>query len=130
MANRPRARGSCYKTVSTPLVHSCFITVRVKQLLFSALVDSGSHYNLASSALIRKLRLQVIPFTKNDECTKLFGASGAPLRLAGKCEFMLDIDSLKLPISVLVCSNLSEDLLIGRSFLNDSCAQLNFVEKL
>ena len=115
--------------MSTPLVHSCFITVRVKQLLISALVDSGSHYNLASSALIRKLRLQVIPFTKNDECTKLFGASGAPLHLAGKCDFILDIDSLKLPISVLVCSNLSEDLLIGRSFLTDSCAQLNFVDK-
>ena len=106
--------------MSTPLVHSCFITVRIKQVSFRALIDSGSYYNLVSSNLVRKLRLQIIPFSKTDECTKLFGASGAPLRLAGKCEFILDIDSLKLPISVLVCSNLSEDLLVGRSFLTDS----------
>ena len=121
---------SCYKIVSTQLESLCFITAKVNATSVKALVDSGSFFSLVSRRLIHKLKLPIVPFSKEDETTRLYGASGAPIHLLGKCELLLNISSLVLPISTFVCGNLSEDLLIGRSFLTDASANIDFKSKI
>ena len=115
--------------MSADLESLCFIKVKVNKLLVSALVDSGSHFSLISQRFFNKLRLTITPFSKDDECSKLYGAGGSPLKLLGKCDLLLDIESLVLPITVFVCANLTQELLLGRKFLAESYAQLDFPNK-
>ena len=94
-----------------------------------ALLDTGSYYSIISSNLAEKLKLDVRPFA-TDEDKALYGANGSPLRLAGKVEIMLDIQNLKTPQTLRVCDNLTENLILGRSFLEESGANINFTSKI
>ena len=56
----------------------------------------------------------------------LFSANGTQLRIVGTAEVLLNISELKIPHTLYVCENLSEPLLLGRSFLTDSSAVIDF----
>ena len=110
-------------------MNSSYITVRILGFRTRALLDTGSYYSIISLNLAKKLKLDVRSFTK-DEDKALFGANGSPMRLSGKVEIMLDIQNLKIPQTLRVCDNLTENLILGRSFLEESGANINFISKI
>ena len=59
----------------------------------------------------------------------LFSASGSQLSLRGTAEIMLEISGLKIPHTFYVCDNLSEQIILGRTFLDDSFAVIDFRNK-
>jgi predicted aspartyl protease len=92
-------------------------------------LDTGSYYSIISSKLAKKLNLKVEMFS-NDEDKALYGANGSPMKLLGKAEITLDIQNLRIPQTIRVCDNLTENLILGRSFLEESSANINFNSKI
>lgn len=56
----------------------------------------------------------------------LYSANGQMLRLLGTADVTLEIANLRIPHRIYICENLQEQLLLGRSFLSDSGAIINF----
>ena len=104
-----------------------YITLKLRGIKTRALLDSGSYYSILSVDLARRLRIKIEPITDETNHT-LFSANGTALRLEGTANVILDIAQLRISHEVCVCSNLSEQFLLGRSFLSQAGANLNFKE--
>jgi predicted aspartyl protease len=102
-----------------------YITLKLRGIKTRALLDSGSYYSILSVDLARRLRIKIEPITDETNHT-LFSANGTALRLEGTANVILDIAQLRISHEVYVCSNLSEQFLLGRSFLSQAGANLNF----
>jgi hypothetical protein len=48
------------------------------------------------------------------------------LKLLGTAEVLLDIENFKIPHTLFICQNLCESLILGREFLNDASAIIDF----
>jgi Reverse transcriptase (RNA-dependent DNA polymerase)/gag-polyprotein putative aspartyl protease len=109
------------------LSSASFITVKLNNTRLRALLDTGSHYSLLSEETARKLKVSVEPLS----CAQaLFSANGSPLNIAGQSTITLCISSLKVIIDVLIVKNLSEILILGRTFLQQGSAVLNFADNV
>jgi hypothetical protein len=75
--------------------------------------------------LARRLRIQPQPLTAETQ-QNLFSANGSMLKLLGTADLTLDISGLKIPHTVYICDNLNELMILGRSFLTDSSAVIDF----
>jgi hypothetical protein len=71
------------------------------------------------------LRLQIESLNSQTFQT-LFSANGQRLRLLGTADVVLEIANLRIPHKIYICENLHEQLLLGRSFLSDAGAIINF----
>ena len=92
------------------------------------LLDTGSHFSTISTHLAQRQRLNVKPGTYITRQNS-FSASGSQLNLRGTAEIMLEISGLKIPHTFYVCDNLSEQIILGRTFLDDSSAVIDFRNK-
>jgi hypothetical protein len=92
-----------------------------------ALLHSESYYTILSVDLARTLRGTIEPITEGTNHT-LFSANGTALKLEGTANVILDTAQLRILHEVYVCSNLSEQFLLGHSFLSQAGANLNFKE--
>ena len=52
------------------------------------------------------------------------------MNLLGKVEELVDIQNLKIPQTLRVCNNLTENLILGRAFLEESGANIDFNSKI
>jgi len=88
------------------------------------MLDSGSFYSLISQNLANRLRIKSNPLRPETE-QSLFSATGCKIKIK-RNGFELDISNLKIAHTVYICQNLSEDLLLGPSFLGDASAIIDF----
>jgi hypothetical protein len=102
-----------------------YITLKLRGVNTRALLDSGSFYSLISQNLANRLRIRSTPLTPETEHA-LFSATGSRLKLNGTADVTLDISNLKITHTVFICQNLNEDLILGRSFLSDASAIVDF----
>ena len=89
------------------------------------MIDTGSHFSLLSNFLAQRLHIKIQPMTPETH-QSLFSASGSRLQLLGTAEVTLDISGLKIPHTFYICENLAETAIIGREFLDDSSAVIDF----
>jgi hypothetical protein len=75
--------------------------------------------------MARRLRLKIMPLSDDSECV-LQSANGSPLELVGKADISLNISGLIIPHTVTVCRRLTENCILGRQFLAEASAVLNF----
>jgi hypothetical protein len=75
--------------------------------------------------MARRLRLKIMPLSDDSECV-LQSANGSPLELVGKADISLNILGLIIPHTVTVCRRLTENCILGRQFLHEASAILNF----
>jgi hypothetical protein len=115
----------CNATVTKSLSNSSCITLKINQTKTRCLIDSGSFHSIIAKHLAHRLRIKVQPLTEETQQT-LFSASGSQLRLIGTADVILNISELHIPHTLYVCENLSESLILGRSFLTDSSAVIDF----
>jgi hypothetical protein len=92
------------------------------------LIDTGSCLSLTSKFTAHRLHLHIQPLT--DETNQnLFSANGSQLKLIGTADVMLDISELKIPHTFYICENLTESVILGRTFLADASAVIDFKNK-
>jgi hypothetical protein len=115
----------CNATVTKSLSNSSCITLKINQTRTRCLIDSGSFHSIIAKHLAYRLRIKEQPVTEETQQT-LFSASGSQLRLIGTADVILNIYELQIPHTLYVCENLSEPLILGRSFLTDSSAVIDF----
>jgi hypothetical protein len=75
--------------------------------------------------MARRLRLKIMPLSEDSECV-LQSANGSPLELVGKADISLNILGLIIPHTVTICRRLTENCILGRQFLHEASAILNF----
>ena len=115
--------------MSTSLLNLSYINVKILGFRTRALLDTGSYHSIINSKLAKKLRLDVRAFAP-DEDKLLYGANGSPMNLLGKADTLIDMHNLKIPQTMRVCDSLTENLILGRSFLQDSEAKIDFCSKI
>lgn len=92
------------------------------------MIDSGSCESICSLRTAKRLHLKIQPLTEENS-KNLYTASGNKLELVGVCETNIDIEGLNIPHTIYVSTNITHTLLLGRTFLVDSSAELNFATK-
>ena len=97
--------------------------MKLQNTRLRSLLDTGSHHSLLCEDTARKLKVPIDPLTEKQS---LFSANGSPLQVIGQSTIALCISSLKVYIDVLIVKQLSEMLILGRSFLQQGSAVLNF----
>ena len=93
-----------------------------------SLIDTGSYFSLMNKQLAQRLHVKVQSMTQQTH-QNLFSANGSQLKLLGTAEVTLDISVLKIPHTFYVCENLNEQAILGRAFLDDSSAVIDFRNK-
>jgi hypothetical protein len=71
------------------------------------------------------MRLRIQPLTEETN-HNLFSANGTQLKLLGTADVTLDISELKIPHTFYICENLTESVILGRTFLADASAVIDF----
>jgi hypothetical protein len=89
------------------------------------LIDAGSCLSLASKSIAQRMYLRVQPLTEETN-HNLFSANGTQLKLLGTANVTLDISELKIPHTFYICENLTESVILGRTFLADASAVIDF----
>ena len=110
------------------LKHASFISIKIQGTKTRCLIDTGSHFSILSKYLATRLHVNIQPMSERNH-QALFSANGSQLRLVGMVETMLDISGLKIPHTFYVCDNLTEQAILGRSFLDDASAIIDFRNK-
>ena len=101
--------------------------MKLQNTKIRALIDTGSHFSLLSEDTARKLKLPIDPLIEKQA---LFSANGSPLQICGQSTISLYISSLKVLIDVLIVKRLSETLILGRSFLQQGSAVIDFANNV
>jgi gag-polyprotein putative aspartyl protease len=115
----------CNSTTTQPIIGGSYITLKIQNNRIRSIIDTGSHFSLIAHSVANRLRLKVEPL--NDQTYQtLFSANGHRLRLLGTADTVLEMSNSRIPHTIYVCENLHEQLLLGRSFLSDAGAIINF----
>ena len=115
--------------VTEQLSNTGYISIKLGKTHLKALLDSGSNYSLISWSLAVRLKLQVLPLAAEDnKC--LFSASGSRLEIIGKTKVTIGIglSGYCLQHELFVIKEVNEPILLGRIFLENSGAVINFRE--
>ena len=110
---------------SKSVSHGSYVTLSINRNRMKSLIDTGSHFSLMSSSTANRLRIRTEPMNAQN-CQSLFSANGEALKLVAIANVLLDFSKLRIPHTIYICQNLHENLLLGRQFLTESQAILNF----
>jgi hypothetical protein len=89
------------------------------------LIDTGSCLSLTSKFMAQKMNLRMQSLTEQSN-HNLFSANGTRLKVLGTADVTLDISELKIPHTLYICENLTESVILGRTFLADASAIIDF----
>lgn len=99
--------------------------VKINGVRTITLIDSGCHHNLISFQTAKKLKIKLKPENLQNG-PFLFAANGSSMNIIASADVIIAIATLKLPTTVLVVKNLNESIILGRAFLHETSAVLNF----
>ena len=85
---------------------------------------AGTTYSCVSLSLVNKLCLRKFIIRPNDS-QKIFSADGKPLKVLVVFEMSIDINELRIPLSLYVIRNLHHDMLLGLHLLAHTQAQID-----
>jgi hypothetical protein len=115
----------CNTTVSKHLHNWSYIALKVSGNKTRASLGSGSFHSILSAELARRFRIKSEPLTEETDHA-LFAANGSTLKLLGRAHVTLDVNQLRLQHEVIISPNVSEPFILGRYFLFDAGAVLDF----
>jgi len=93
-----------------------YLNCRIGRTSVKGLLDSGSFYNIVCQELCDSLRIPISP-QQPFESDQLFSANGSQLNVLGTAEIDIRVSGLLLPINVFVVSKLTDQLILGTSFM-------------
>ena len=91
-----------------------FVPAKVGNIQVSALLDTGSGYDIISEETARKASLPILPDTAN---LPLGSVDQSPLRCLGIVETFVKFSNIKIPTQAYVISGFIQDILLGRRTL-------------
>lgn len=91
----------------------------------TALVDTGADYSVMSGELCRRLRKVTTQWDGPDIRT----AGGHLVRPIGRCTARIEINGLRCPVTFVVLSKCSRDIILGMDFLSDCSAVIDFTDR-
>ena len=101
------------------------LNVRINGNRVQSLLDSGSHFNLMAKNTALRLKVPIRTMN-NADYPSLFTANGSFLRVIAIADIEVCISTFKLPTTVYITQSLNETLILGRMFLQESSAIIDF----
>ena len=113
--------------ISVSFNNDALVPISIKRTPFNALVDTGSSINCINQRVFYSL---FSPHTRLQKCPHIFhAADGGVLKVRGQFKIRFHIQNVPVEGIFYVFPDLSQDVILGRTFMDDYGAQMDFSNK-
>jgi hypothetical protein len=108
------------------------IHIHVEKMPTPALADSGASLSLISLKFYQRLLARQDrskPFKTRAHTKSLYATNNSKMAVKTAVDLSVDIQGLSIPVSFVVISDLSYNVILGADFLRDTRASINFADR-